>query len=72
MVQPATLYTVNATTDTGVGSGTTGDLLYCIDQANANPNTDGSVIEFDPTVFGTPQSITLSSTLTLWKPPGRR
>ncbi len=66
----ATIYTVNATTDTGAGSGTTGDLLYCIDQANANPNTDGSVIQFDPTVFGTPQTITLSSTLSLSETAG--
>ena len=66
----ATVYTVNAITDTGAGSGTTGDLLYCIDQANANPNTDGSVIQFDPTVFGTPQTITLSSTLTLSETAG--
>ena len=66
----ATLYTVDAITDTGAGSGTTGDLLYCIDQANANSNTDGSLIEFDPTVFGTPQTITLSSTLTLSETAG--
>ncbi len=66
----ATVYTVNATTDTGAGSGTTGDLLYCIDQANANPNTAGSVIEFDPTVFGTSQTITLSSTLRLSETAG--
>ena len=66
----ATLYTVNAITDTGAGSGTTGDLLYCIDQANANSNTAGSLIQFDPTVFGTPQTITLSSTLTLSETAG--
>jgi hypothetical protein len=59
----ATLFAVNAITDTGAGSGTTGDLRYCIDQANANSNTDGSVIEFDPTVFVSPQTITLSSTI---------
>ena len=53
----ATAFTVNAITDTGAGSGTTGDLLYCITQANDNPNTDGSVIQFDPTLFGSPQSI---------------
>jgi hypothetical protein len=47
----ATVYKVNATTDTGAGSGLTGDLLYCITQANANPNTAGSVIQFDPMVF---------------------
>ena len=66
----ATLYTVNAITDTGAGSGTTGDLLYCIDQANANPNTDGSLIQFDQTVFGSPQTIALSSTLTLSETAG--
>ncbi len=61
----ATIYTVNAITDDGVGSQNTGDLRYCIDQANANANSAGSVIQFDPTVFGTPQTITLSSTLTM-------
>ncbi len=66
----ATIYTVNSTTDTGAGSGTRGDLLYCIDQANANTNAGGSEIEFDPKVFGTPQIITLSSTLTLSETSG--
>ena len=42
----ATIYTVNAITDTGAGSGTTGDLRYCINQANANPNKDGNLIQF--------------------------
>ena len=65
-----TIYTVNAITDTGTGSGTTGDLLYCINLANANPNTLGSLIEFDPTVFATPQTITLTSTLTLSETAG--
>jgi hypothetical protein len=65
-----TIYTVNAITDTGAGSGTTGDLLYCINQANANTNTAGSEIQFDPTVFGSPQTITLSSTLALTETAG--
>src|SRR5262249_30560137 len=65
-----TVYTVNAITDTGAGSGTTGDLRYCITQADANPNTFGSVIQFDPTVFGTAQTITLSSTLILSETAG--
>ena len=60
----ATTYTVNAITDTG-GSGTTGDLLYCITQANANPSFGGTLIQFDPTLFDKPQTITLSSTLGL-------
>src|SRR6516164_10925062 len=55
-----TAYTVNATTDTGTGSGTTGDLRYCITQATA---AAGNSINFDTTVFGTPQTITLTSAL---------
>jgi hypothetical protein len=69
-----TYYTVNLTGDTGASSGTdayptagtpSGDLLWAISQANANTNSAGSVIEFDPTVFASPQMITLSSTLVL-------
>ena len=72
VVLSPTIYTVDSTTATGSGSGTMGDLPYVIGQANADPNPDGSIIEFDPTVFGTPQTITLSSTLTLSRPPVRR
>jgi hypothetical protein len=57
---PAT-YTVNAITDTGAGSGLTGDLRYCINQANSTADVD--TIVFDSTVFKTPQTITLGSTL---------
>ena len=67
-----TIYTVDLTSDTGTGSGATGDLRYCITQANANTNTAGSLIEFDPTVF-TPSIggvITLSSTLELSEADG--
>ena len=62
---------VNLTSDTDAGSGTTGDLLYCITQANANTNTAGSEIEFDPTVFNSssPQTIDLTSTLELSEAP---
>ena len=45
-------------------------MLYCITQANSNPNTDGSEIQFDPMVFGSPQTITLSSTLNLTETAG--
>ena len=47
-------------------------MLYCVTQANANTNTAGSVIEFDPTVFksATPQTIKLSSTLELTETAG--
>ena len=72
-----TYYTVNLTSDTGASSGTdattgtpSGDLLWAITQANANTNTAGSVIEFDPKVFGTPQTIKLSSALNLSETAG--
>ncbi len=64
-----TVYTVNVTTDNGAttagaGSGTTGDLRYAIDQANNHTaNPDGSVITFDPTVFASRQTITLTAGL---------
>ena len=44
-----TVFTVDLTSDNGTGSGTTGDLLYCITHANANTNTAGSEIQFDST-----------------------
>jgi hypothetical protein len=74
-----TYYTVNLTSDTGASSGSdayptagtpSGDLLWAINQANANTNAAGSVINFDPTVFATPQTITLSSTLELSESAG--
>ena len=74
-----TYYTVNLTSDTGASSGTdaypvtgtpSGDLLWAITQANANTNPAGSVIEFDPTIFATTQTITLSSTLELSESAG--
>ncbi|HEV3311517.1 MAG TPA: choice-of-anchor Q domain-containing protein, partial [Chloroflexota bacterium] len=67
-----TIYTVDPTSDTGAGSNNKGDLLYCITQANADPNTAGSEITFDPTVFNaaTPQTIKLSKTLDLTETAG--
>ncbi|MGH9588126.1 MAG: beta strand repeat-containing protein [Acidobacteriaceae bacterium] len=53
----ATTYTVNATTDTGTGSGTTGDLRYALTQAEQAANS-GSTINI--TATGT---ITLTSAL---------
>jgi hypothetical protein len=55
---PAT-YTVNTLADTGAGTGLTGDLRYCITQADANP---GSTVQFDATLFAATQTITLSGT----------
>ncbi len=65
-----TIYTVNST-DGGVsGSGDSGTLPYVIGLANADSNTAGSEIQFDPTVFASPQTITLSSTLELSETAG--
>jgi hypothetical protein len=58
---PSSIYIVNSTGDTGTGSGLTGDLRYCITQANSAGA--GNFIDFDPIVFNTPQTITLTSAL---------
>src|SRR4051794_6678231 len=50
-------FTVNALTDTGAGSGSAGDLRYCLTQANATIGAD--TINFDPTVFASAKTITL-------------
>ena len=64
-LSPPLAFTVDSFTSTGTGSGNVGDLVYCIEQANANPDPAGSVIQFDPTAFAAPRTITLSSTLEL-------
>jgi uncharacterized repeat protein (TIGR01451 family) len=40
---------------------TSGDLRYCINQANLQPAGTTGTITFDPTLFATPQTITLDS-----------
>ncbi len=55
---PAPVFTVNAAGDAGVGSGTTGDIRYCISQANVNTNA-GATIVFNTAAIGTNQ-ITLT------------
>ncbi len=55
-----TIFTVNSLGDAGSGSGDSGDLRYCINQANADDQAN--TIVFDPTLFSTPQTITLSGT----------
>ena len=50
-------FTVNALTDTGAGSGTSGDLRYCITQSNATPGPNS----IDAT--GVTGTISLTSTL---------
>ena len=57
-----TVYTVTSTGDSSGDphTSTSGDLRYCVGLANLNTsNHDGSLIEFDPSLFGTPQTITL-------------
>ena len=67
-----TVYTVNAITDTGADRQPRATCVYCIDQADANTsNTDGSLIQFDPTVFSMPQTITLGSGLVLSNTAGQ-
>ena len=69
MLSP-TIYTVNSTGNGTSGSGTSGPLTYVISQANANTNTDGSEIEFDSSVFSTPQTIAIYGTLVLTETAG--
>jgi len=72
-----TVFTVDLATDTapttgGTGSGTSGDLRYCISQANSNTNPAGSMIQFAPSVFSAskPRTITLGAVLTLGEKGG--
>ena len=60
-------YTVNSTSGGFSGSGTSGTLPYVVFLANANADSssNGSVIEFDSSVFSSPQTITLGATLVL-------
>ncbi len=61
VTSPMTIFTVNSVGDSpaGIGSNDAGDLRYCINQANAD--NQANTIVFDPTVFSTPQTITLNS-----------
>jgi hypothetical protein len=65
-----TVYTVDLLSDSGAGSGTSGDLAYCVNLANRNTSLAGSLIEFSPTVFATQETITLAGTLVLSETPG--
>ena len=62
VVLSPTIFTVDDPGNGTSGFGTSGTLPYVISQANANTNTDGSEIEFDSSVFSSPQTITLGGT----------
>ncbi len=61
-----TVYTI-VNTDKNVVpvSSTSGSLAWAVSQANNNTNPAGSVIEFNPTTFSTPQTIIVLQTLVL-------
>jgi hypothetical protein len=58
-------YTVNSLTDTGAGSGTTGDLRYCINQANAASGADTINISVTGTITLTSALPAISDSLTI-------
>jgi hypothetical protein len=41
---PAPVFTVNASGDAGVGAGNSGDIRYCINQANVSTNTNATIV----------------------------
>ena len=61
------VFTVNSTGISLSGTGTSGTLPYVISLANADTNSDGSEIVFNPAVFSSssPQTISVGATLTL-------
>ena len=65
-----TIYTVDSTGNGTTGTGHSGTLPYVVGQADANTNTAGSEIEFDPTVFASPQTIAPAGTLVLSEAAG--
>ena len=69
---PVAAYTVNSTSGGFSGAGTSGTLPYVVflASADANLSTDGSEIEFDPSVFSTTRTITLGATVVLSETAG--
>ncbi len=56
-----TVFTVNALTDTGAGSTTSGDLRYCLTQASLDATGTPEIIEFQKSTFpGTQAAIQLA------------
>jgi hypothetical protein len=66
------IYVVNSTSGADTGTGNTGTLPFVVGLANSDPNTAGSVIEFDPTVFdpGMSHTIDLQATIRLEETAG--
>jgi hypothetical protein len=70
LLSDQSVFTVDSTTDTGAGSGNAGDVAYVIGLANQNPNPAGSLIQFSPAVFATPQTISLTRQIDLTETAG--
>ncbi len=70
---PAPVFTVNAPGDAGVGAGTSGDIRYCINQADITSNA-GATIVFNTAAIGgsiitlTHGELEISNTMTLEGP----
>ncbi|MGH7223253.1 MAG: hypothetical protein ACRELF_08495, partial [Gemmataceae bacterium] len=58
-ITPSNVYVVDVAGDAGTGSGLTGDIRYCIDQADQVANS-GSTITFDPSFLTSNRVITLT------------
>src|SRR5690349_12119789 len=67
-VAAATMYTVNVTSDTGAGVGTTGDLRYAITQVNAGSGGDTINITATGTITLTLGTLTLAKDVTIIGP----
>ena len=67
-VSAATTYTVNVLTDTGAGSGTTGDLRYAITQVNAGSGGDTINITATGTITLTGGTLMLSKDVMITGP----
>jgi hypothetical protein len=67
------VFTVNITTDAGIGTGNTGDIRYCINQANLSGNA-GSTITFDKalgsTIFLSGNELAIAQNMTIEGPVG--
>ena len=70
LLSAQSLFTVDSTTDSGAGSGNSGDIAYVIGLVNQNANPAGSLIQFSPAAFATPQTISLTRQIDLTEMAG--